>query len=198
MENPFKVVRHFEASVAEFAGAPFAASVDTCSAALHLCCVRLGVKEVTLPSRTYPSAPCAVIHAGGTVQFEDAKWEGVYQFKPYPIIDGALRFRKGMYQGGFHCLSFHYKKRLAIGRGGMILCETHEDMDWFRQARFSGRHEQPLNQDDIEITGWNYYMDPERAARGLTLLANIPEDSPDLPTDLQHYPDLSKVAAYRV
>src|SRR4051812_9918930 len=106
LSNPYTIVRQFEERVAAYAGSQYAVAVDTCTAALFLCCKYLKVEEVILPSRTYPSVACSVIHAGGRVQFEDVAWNGDYQLKPYPIWDSALRFRKGMYAPGtLRCLS---------------------------------------------------------------------------------------------
>jgi dTDP-4-amino-4,6-dideoxygalactose transaminase len=135
-----------------------------------------------------------VIHAGGAVRFTDDEWRGVYQLRPYPIIDGACRFRRGMYiPGTLHCLSFQYRKHLAIGRGGMILTDDAKAAEWFRLARFHGRHEVPLMQDAPAFAGWPFMFEPERAARGLTLLSLIRDDLPDLSFE---YPDLSKFGIY--
>ena len=92
--DPFEIVRQFERTIAEYAGSKYAVSVDTCTAALFLCCTYLKVGEVTIPKRTYVSVPCEIIHAGGKVKFSDTEWRGTYRLEPYPIIDSALRFRR--------------------------------------------------------------------------------------------------------
>lgn len=195
--NPYEIVRKFENEVASYAGAMFAIAVDSCSMALFLCCEYLKVKEVTIPRHTYPSVPCGIIHAGGTVSWSMKTWEGTYALSPYPIIDGALRFKRGMYKPGtYHCLSFHMKKHLPIGRGGMILTDDTNADEWFRRARFDGRNEKPLMEDTFEQLGWNCYMTPEQAARGLELF-NLIKDQ-DLPDLVQTYPDLSKFPVYGV
>lgn len=197
MSNAFQVVRDFEAAVAKYAGSKYAASVDSCSNALFLCCLYCKVETVTIPKRTYPSVPCGIIHAGGKVVFEDLDWVGIYQLKPYPIIDGAKRFRKGMYEGGYHCLSFHAKKHVPIGRGGMILTDDKDAYDWFKLMRFDGREECALtDQKEYKLCGWNFYMSPEQAARGLWLLGSIKDDNPDL-LEIPPYPDLSLHPAYK-
>ena len=140
------------------------------------------------------SVPCSIIHAGGKVKFRDYDWEGIYELEPYPIVDAACRFRKGMYETGkFYCLSFQYRKHLPIGRGGMILTDNSDAVKWFKLAHFSGRHEVPLTEDTPEIIGWQYYMEPERAARGLTLMLNIKDYNENLKFN---YPDLSKFNLY--
>lgn len=195
--NPYEVVRVFEQKIAEWAGAKYGVAVESGTAALFLSCAYKQVKEVTIPKFTYPSVPCSIIHAGGKVKFSDDKWSGVYELAPYNIIDGALRFQPGMYKGGLHCLSFHMKKHLPIGRGGMILTDDAEAVKWLKRARFDGRDEVPLGEDNLEILGWNMYMTPEQAIRGLQLFSTIQFKSlKDLPVDKQGYPDLSKYPVY--
>ena len=185
--NAYGVVAEFEKRVAEYAGSKYAVAVDCCSNAIFLCCVYKQVGCVTLPARTYVSVPMAVIHAGGSVEFEDIGWSGVYQLKPYPIWDGAKRFRRGMYEGGLHCLSFHAKKHLNIGRGGMVLTDDEQAAKWLRKARYDGREGRPYPEEYITTLGWHVYMQPEQAARGLMLLDVLPDDLPD---QLEDYPDL--------
>ena len=123
---PYKVVTDFENRIADFSGAKYAVAVESCTAAIFLSCFYKRVKDVFIPKRTYPSVPCSIIHAGGRVHFTDQAWSGTYELAPYGIVDGALRFRRDMYKGGLHCLSFHIKKLLPIGRGGMILTDDEQ------------------------------------------------------------------------
>ncbi len=195
---PYETVRRFEERIAEYAGCKYAVSIDSCCNALFLCCNYLNVSEVVLPCRTYPGVVCSVINAKGTVRFRKENWQGTYKLKPYDITDGALRFKRGMYEGGLHCLSFHAKKHLPIGRGGMILTDDFDAYWWLRKARFDGRSEVPLAEDNITFVGWNMYMTPEQAARGLTLFNLIKDkDLPDIDNTKQGYPDLSKIEAYK-
>lgn len=200
--NAYDVVRQFEEAVAEFAGAKYGVAVESGTAALFLSIqymVRVkGYKgDVFIPKRTYPSVPCSIMHAGLSVRFHDEAWKGVYKLDSLPIIDAALRFRRGMYQPGtMYCLSFHAKKILPIGRGGMILTNSKSQADWIKRARFDGRPESPLDKGEITF-GWNMYMTPEQAARGLMLLQANPGNSPDLDSKAQNYPDLSKISAYK-
>lgn len=191
---PYRVVREFETAIAEYAGSRFAVAVESCSAALFLSCLYRRVRETAIPRRTYPSVACAIIHAGGSVMWRDDAWEGLYELQPWEIWDGALRFRRGMYAGGLHCLSFHVKKHLGIGRGGMILCDDPVTDRWLRLARFDGRDECDLSeQERFTVLGWNMYMTPEQAARGLLLFGTVRhQDLPDLPVAAQRYPDLSQ------
>lgn len=198
MANPYQVVYDFEEVIAEYAGSLYAVAVESGSAALFLSLMfhkqKYGpLRELTIPKNTYPSVPCSIIHAGGNVRFSDASWEGVYKLKPLNITDGALRFRRDMYQGGLHCLSFHVKKHLPIGRGGMILTDDMEARDWLRKARFDGRAPVPLLDDDFTMLGWNMYLEPMQAALGIQIFEMIKKkELPDLSVEEQGYPDLSR------
>jgi len=199
MSNAFNSVREFEKTIAEYAGSKFGVAVDSCTNAIFLSllyCKAKGV-EIEIPSRTYPSVPCSIINAGGIVKFIDTKWSGTYRLNPLPIIDGAKRFRAGMYEkGNLHCLSFHARKHLPIGRGGMILTDDEEAVTWLKRSRFDGRDECKLEDDNFTMTGWNFYMTPEQASRGLWLFGAMKEDQPDL-IEFPDYPDLSTFDAYK-
>jgi dTDP-4-amino-4,6-dideoxygalactose transaminase len=192
LRGGFKVVDMFEQQVAEYTGAPFAVATDSCTSALLLCCAYTKVDDVKIPSNTYVSVPNSIVHAGGTVTFEDLEWQGLYQLKPYPIYDSAKRFTSNMYiPGSFMCLSFHTKKLLPIGRGGMILTDNEDAVAWLKKARYDGRTEGvDLKEEIFETVGWNCYMTPEQAARGIQLLALYPENNEDPP--IENYGDLSK------
>ena len=164
------VIRQFESTIAEYCGAKYGIAVESCSAALFLCCVYLKVKDVIIPKKTYFSVPAGIKHAGGRVIFEDKEWIGAYRLLPYKIIDSAMRLKEGMYiKGFFHCLSFHYAKHIPIGRGGMILTDNKKAAEWFRLARNDGRREIPKEKDKVKFSGWNAYMTADQAARGLEL-----------------------------
>ncbi len=195
MKNPFEIVQAFEDRVADYTGAPYAVAVDSCTNAIFLCCKYLDVSEVFLPKKTYLSVPQSVIHAGGKVVFEDRAWQGVYRLNPYPIWDAAKRFTSGMYlKGQYMCLSFHVKKLLPIGKGGMILTDNKDAVGWFKKARYEGRSAVPYHKDDIKMLGWNMYMTPQQAAWGLTLMQNYPEQVDDL---LEDYRDLTEFKIFK-
>jgi hypothetical protein len=158
---------------------------------------RLGT--ISIPKFTYPSVPCSIINAGGKVRFINKKWKGIYRLSPYKIYDSALRFSTGMHiKGSLYCISFHAKKLLPIGRGGMILTDNKWAYSWLKRARFDGRGECSMNEDQISMIGWNMYMTPEQAARGLMLFDLIKNKRlKDLNVKDQGYPDLSKIKAYK-
>lgn len=193
--NPYKIVKMFEEEIAEYTGAKYAVSVDSCTNALFLCCKYLNVGEVTIPKRTYLSVPQSIIHAGGKIKFDDVDWGGIYQLKPYPIYDAAKRFTSGMYvPNTYMCLSFHIKKHLKIGKGGMILTDDEQAYEWFKKSRYEGRSEVKYTEDNIMSLGWNMYMTPMEAALGLMLMQNIPENNEDLP---ENYRDLTEFNLFK-
>ncbi len=182
--NPYKIVQMFEEEIALYTNAPYAISVDSCTNALFLCCKYLNVKEVTIPSKTYLSVPMSIIQAGGEVIFDTRPkinhWSGLYQLSPYPIYDSAKRLTSNMYiPGTYMCLSFHIKKSLGLGKGGMILTDDLNAVEWFKRARYEGRSEKFYKEDDIDTIGWNMYMTPQEAAHGLCLMQNYPEHISD-------------------
>ena len=183
LHNPYKIVKMFEEEMAYYTGSPHAVSVDSCTNAIFLACKYAGVRgnEITIPKRTYLSVPQSIMQAGGKVIFEDIWWEGVYQLKPFPIYDAAKRLTSNMYiPGNFMCLSFHIKKHLKIGKGGMILTDNKEAAEWLKRSRYEGRSEVMYHEDTIAEEGWNMYMTPEQATRGLMLMQNYPKHMQDI------------------
>jgi len=200
--SPYDVVRNFEKEIAEYSGSPYAVSVESCSAALFLCCLYKGLQnprsEVGVPKFTYPSAANSVVNTGHKIKFDDRDWQilGYYELLGLDIIDSAKFLSRNMYsmfRGKMVCLSFHGKKCLRIGRGGMVLCSEPEQVDWLKCARFDGRHECGLMNDKLAMPGWNMYMTPEQAARGLELLQWIPDTNIE---KRDEYLDLSKYDFY--
>lgn len=196
--DPHEVVELFERKVAEFAGSKYAIAVDSCSHGVFLSLKYLNATgPIIIPSRTYVSIPMQVIHAGCTVQFDDFDWSGIYQLRPYPVYDGAVRWHRDMYTGGFHVLSFQIKKRIPIGRGGMILTDDEAAYNWLKRACYDGRNVGvPHNVDPINSLGWHYYMTPEDAARGIILMDQTPNDNPDSATQ-DSYTPLDKLGIFK-
>lgn len=176
--NPYKIVKMFEEEVAEYTNAPYAVAVDSCTNALFLCLKWFKAEGTTvqIPKHTYLSVPMAIIHAGAKPIFRYYEWSGMYRLTPYPIYDSAKRLTGDMYvEGSFMCLSFHIKKHLSIGKGGMILCDDAEAYEWFKRARYEGRSEVNYKDDNVQMLGWNMYMTPQQAAHGLALMQNYPK-----------------------
>jgi dTDP-4-amino-4,6-dideoxygalactose transaminase len=209
--NPYTIIADFEERLSDFCGSKYAVCVESGTAALFLCLAyrktQMGsIGDVIIPNLTYPSAACSIIHNGGKVVFDYNKWEGEYELSPLKIWDSALRFKKGMFEqkgnvSGLQCLSFHVKKLIPIGRGGCILTDDKEAHEWFKLARFDGREPVPLQQQkEFTVLGYNFYMEPANAARGIQLMEAMRQKYPDGMEDLvmeeQGYSDLSKFPIY--
>ena len=202
----YKITEEFERLLCEYTGAKYAVAVDNQSNAVFLTLMYQGIHgtTVTIPSRTYPSIPCEIIHAGGRVAFEKVKetsLSGAYQLKPTRTWDSALRFTADMFiQNTFMCLSFTGPhKHLKLSKAGAILTDDEEAYEWFKKARFSGRREVSYHDDEFDMLGWNFYLLPEIAARGVLLMQqffNLDGSKKDNPDITLPYPDLSKFSIY--
>lgn len=187
---PRDVVDMFEKKVAAFAGSKYAVSVDCCSHGLFLSLKYLQSTgelklqdTITIPKMTYVSTAMQTIIAGNTVTFEDLEWSGVYQFKPTRLWDGAVRWNKDMYVGNnaLQVVSFQIKKRVPIGKGGIILTDSEEAYKWLKLASYDGRDLNTPYTDINHVTmlGYHMYMTPEDAARGIILMDSVPETNED-------------------
>jgi len=206
MSKIYEVTKQFEDELARYTGARFAVTVDNASNALFLALMYENIKgqEITIPARTYPSVPCEIIHAGGKVNFEPVEGntiKGAYQLKPTRVWDSALRFTTGMYIPNTHmCISFTGPyKHFKLSKGGAILTDDQNAYFWFKRARYSGRRECSYHEDNLDMIGWNFYMMPELATRGLLLMNQFydMQGNPKHNEDLElPYPDLSKFDVY--
>jgi dTDP-4-amino-4,6-dideoxygalactose transaminase len=210
MKNPYTIISDFEQAMADYTGAPYAVAVDSCTNAIKLCLLWKRTEnnidedeepEIVIPSKTYLSVPMSIIQAGFTPVFDKTKktnnWKGEYQLWPLWVWDSAKRLTSGMYRPKqYQCLSFHVKKRLNIGKGGMILTDNKDAVEWFKRMRYEGRGEVFYKEDDITMIGFNHYMTPEQAARGLVLLQQLPKNLPDIgePGD---YKDLTEYTVFK-
>lgn len=190
----YDVVKVFEREVAKWAGAKYGIAVESCCAAIFLCLKYLNPKWCSCPIRTYPGVAMAIKNAGSELVWDKDLWEKRYYLNPTNIVDSALCFEKNMYlKNTLYCLSFHSRKLLPIGRGGMVLTDDKDAYNWLKMARFDGRKELPLSKDNAVICGWNMYLTPEQAARGLVLFDLVKKRNPEcLDAKEQGYPNLTK------
>jgi len=203
------IIEEFEKQIANYAGAKYGVAISSGTNAIFLSLLYLKthnlLKEgdtISIPSRTYMSVPMTLLNLGLKIKFEDNHWSGFYPLKPTNIYDSAVRFTKDMYvYGSLYCLSFQYRKALPIGRGGMILTDDKEVYDWLRCVRFNGRNvDVPQSEDNYTIQGWNMYMMPEQATRGMTLFEIFVNDNKDTGKDIasyKDYPDLSRQGIFK-
>jgi dTDP-4-amino-4,6-dideoxygalactose transaminase len=212
VKNVHNITKDFEEELQKYTGAPHAIALDNMSNALFLALyyeknVKKSLKSntITIPSRTYPSVPCEIIHAGLKVNFEPVEGKmikGSYQLKGSNVWDSALRFTGDMYvPSTYMCLSFTGPyKTLKLSKGGAILTDDYNAMLWFKRARFSGRRECSYHDDHFDMIGWNFYMMPELAARGLLMMSqfyNLDGTKKQIEDLELPYPDLSKFEIYK-
>jgi hypothetical protein len=127
--------------------------------------------------------------------------KGAYNLEGSNVWDAALSFTSEMYKPGTHmCISFTGPyKHFKLSKGGAILTDSEEANSWFRRARYSGRRECSYHDDHFDMLGWNFYMMPELAARGLLLMNQFynQDGTPKHNLDLElPYPDLSQFPIY--
>lgn len=206
----YKITEEFEEKLGQYTGAKYVVTVDNMSNGLFLSLyyenkVKNRTEEtITIPSRTYPSVPCEIIHAGLKVDFEPVEGKtikGAYQLKGSNVWDSALTFTADMYKENTHmCVSFTGPyKHFKLSKGGAILTDDYDAYLWFKRARYSGRREMSYHDDHFDMIGWNFYMMPELAARGVLLMNQFYDTNGNKKhnEDLElPYPDLSKFKIY--
>ena len=208
----YKVTEDFESEISKYTGAKYVVTLDNMSNALFLSLyyqhyVDKSIKSDTIiiPNRTYPSVPCEIIHAGLKVDWHHVEGDtitGPYQLIGSNVWDSALRFTHNMYiPNTYMCISFTGpNKTFKLSKGGAILTDNKDAYEWFKRSRYSGRREKPYLKDDLDMLGWNFYMMPELAARGLLLIGQFydmngnPKQNNDVTS---RYPDLSKFPIYK-
>ncbi len=201
-DDPREIVGMFERKVAAFAGSKYAVATDCCTHAIELS-LRWQLHNgsinlhdyVSIPKHTYISVYMLLKNIGfERVRLFDINWNGCYRILDTNVIDAAVQWYKGMYLPNlFFCLSFQIKKRIPIGRGGMILTDDKEAYEWLKLASYDGRdlslpYDHP---DHIKMHGYHYYMTPEDAARGILLMDQIKEEGDT--ANWTNYPDITKM-----
>ena len=207
----YQITEDFEKKLSEYTGSPYVVTLDNMSNALFLALYyeknvskTLESDTIIIPNRTYPSVPCEIIHAGLKVDFEIVEGKtikGAYNLKNSRVWDSALRFSADMYlPNSFMCISFTGPyKHFKLSKGGAILTDNLDAYHWFKRARYSGRRECSYHDDHFDMLGWNFYMMPELAARGLLMMLQFYnlDGTKKHNEDLElPYPDLSKFKIY--
>mgnify|MGYP000103159937 CR=1 FL=1 len=226
-------VAAFEAEFATAVGAPHACAVSSCTAALHLALLAIGVgpgDEVITVSHSFIATANAVRYCGATPVFVDIQ-PATFNIEPalveaaisertrcilcvhqmgmpcdlralldiarrrsLPIVEDAAcavgseilwsgRWeRLGKPHGDIACFSFHPRKLITTGDGGML---TTANADWdrkFRLLRQHGmsvpdtvRHEaRKVTVESYVVLGYNYRMTDIQAAVGREQLRRLP------------------------
>jgi perosamine synthetase len=226
-------VAAFEQEFAEYVGAPFAAAVSNCTAALHLALLAVGVRpqdEVITVSHSFIATANAIRYCGATPVFVDVQ-PGTYNLDPQrleaaitprtrailcahqmgmpcdmaQILDIAGRHglrviedaacavgsqiwwndaweKIGRPRGDIACFSFHPRKLLTTGDGGML---TTADNEIDRQLRLLRQHGMNVSDrvrhgsanvifESYDALGFNYRLTDIQAAVGREQLKRLP------------------------
>jgi dTDP-4-amino-4,6-dideoxygalactose transaminase len=191
-------VLDFERAVVRITGLPHAVAVSSGTAALHLALVAMGVgphDEVLVPDFTFPATANAVEAAGARVVVGDVRgdtWNLDLSRAPSarvtmpvdcfglpadlpagPVVEDAACALGASRPGGLAdvaCLSFHPRKVVTTGEGGMVLCRDGDLAGRIRRLRDHGR-------DGAVFAGWgiNLRMTDVAASLGLAQVARLPE-----------------------
>ena len=216
VNDPWDWVTHFENAVARYTGAKHEIACDSASNAIKLCLnyikeaksikIAKGSK-MHIPANTYVSVPNQLILEGFIPVFEQKEWHRHYKIGTSGIIDAAVSFYENMYSESLDddrddllmALSFHHRKIINIGRGGMILSNSDRFNEWARPMIYDGRKKYMNYEiDEFECIGWHMYMTPEEAQRGLEIFHNEKIQSINEPVgSWLTYKDLTKHNIFR-
>jgi perosamine synthetase len=227
-------VAAFEREFAEFVGAAHACAVSSCTTALHLALLAVGVKpgdDVITVSHSYIATANAVRYCGATPVFVDIEPD-TFNIDPTRIdravtertravlavhqmgmpcdlqavlavarahglrvvedaacaIGSEIRWRDrweriGRPHGDIACFSFHPRKVMSTGDGGMI---TTRNPEWAAQCRLLRQHGMSVPDtvrhgasqvifESYPVLGYNYRMTDIQAAVGREQLTRLPE-----------------------
>jgi dTDP-4-amino-4,6-dideoxygalactose transaminase len=226
-------VAAFEKEFAEYVGAPHACAASSCTTALHLALLAVGVKpgdEVITVSHSFIATANAIRYCGATPVFVDID-PRTYNMNPalieaaitsrtraimpvhqiglpcdmesilevaskheLPVVEDAACAigsellvsgkweRVGRPHGTIACFSFHPRKIVATGDGGMLTTRDPEIDRRFRLLRQHGmsvsdvvRHSaNKVIFEEYPIVGYNYRMTDIQAAVGRVQLRRLP------------------------
>lgn len=192
--SEFKPIFEFERMVADYFSAPYAVATDCCTHALEMCLQLHPTDEVFCPKQTYISVPFMLKKINRPFQFIEKNWFDYYHLTPN-IIDAATYWRpNGYIKKTKMCISFHIKKHINIGRGGMILLDNEDHYKRLVKMRYDGRsiYEDVMYQDEnISEIGYHYYMTPEIAKKGIEIFDKKKNEFPKL-ISYKNYSNVSK------
>jgi perosamine synthetase len=214
-------VAEFERLLAEFTGAKYAIATTSCTTALHLSLIAMGIgpgDEVILPSFTFVATANAIEYAGATPVFCDIdldtfdmdveqipkklteKTKAIIPVHLFglsanmkPLVEIAeqrgLKMIEdaacglGSYYDGRHvgtfgdagCFSFHPRKAITTGEGGMITTDREDLMVTFKSLRDHGASKSDLSRHidlggsllpEFNRLGYNYRLTDIQGALG--------------------------------
>jgi dTDP-4-amino-4,6-dideoxygalactose transaminase len=222
-------VKEFEDRFAEYVGARFARATTSCTTALHLALITMGIgpgDEVLVPALTYVATANAVVYCGATPVFVDidlrtfnmdvstieskltprtkaiipvhefglpadmdaimniAKKHGIAVLEDGACATGSRISKRhvGTF-GRAGCFSFHPRKAITSGEGGMIVTDDEKIAAHVEVLRSHGastsdlaRHSAPgsFELPDFDELGYNYRMTDIQAAIGVEQMKKLP------------------------
>ena len=221
-------VAEFESLFADYAKAPYALATSSCTAALHLALVALGIgpgDEVILPAFTFVATANVIEQQRATPVFCDIDLHAfnidvsqiASRITPHtkaimpvslfglcadmePIIEVAQEHNLyviedaacgiGAWYHGHHagtladigCVSFHPRKAITTGEGGMVLTADKELAEKIRSLRNHGaiksdlqRHESKRGflLPEYNVVGYNYRMTDLQGAIGVVQMGRL-------------------------
>ena len=236
-------VKEFEEKVAKYENTKYGIATTSCTTALHLALVALGVssnQDVIVPAFTFVATPNAVTYTGATPVFVDVepttynidieklkdKIKNDYEYKADNLInkktgnvlttllpvnlfglcanlveinkiakeynlkvleDSACAFGAKIgdkYESNFSnpvCLSFHPRKSITTGEGGMILTDDNTIYDICSKLRSHGASVSEINRHknagyllpEFNDLGYNYRMTDIQAAVGVAQIEKM-------------------------
>lgn len=214
----------FEQKLADYMHSQYCVCTDCCTNALLLSLeanVILGQidkhsSNIVVPAHTYMSVPMTLQNNGWKVAFSDEKWSSRYSLKTTSndgcardicIIDAAVDFKEGLMDeitsNAFVCLSFQQKKRLSLGRGGAILTNNVDIYSVLKRLVYDGRNPRINDTDEVNtktndiICGYHFYLEPDKAAKGILLLNQPSTLKPYQKIGYAEYPDLRKLHIWK-
>ena len=192
----FEIIEKFETEIANFFGAPYAVSFDSCTHGIETVLRYLKVDKIIVPKRTYLSIPFLADKLKIKLEWKDEKWENYYYITDR-VIDAAILWNKNSYiPGTFMGISFQYQKHLSLGRGGVILLDNEQDRIQLKKMSYDGRLPLiPWREQNIDTIGYHYYMTPETANQGLIKLEDAIHRNPRK-WHVTDWPDLTKMAIF--
>lgn len=193
----FEIVTEFENKIADFFGAPYAISVDSCTHGIELCLRYTEAKSIECPKQTYLSVPFLANKLNIELKWRDEDWKDFY-YVTENIIDAAVLWKKDSYiQNTFMGISFQFQKHLNLGRGGIILTDNKEAAIQLKKMSYDGRLPNiPWRNQNIDTVGFHYYMTPETAQLGLDILDEKINSTPRQ-WIVSDWPDLTKMDIFK-
>jgi perosamine synthetase len=220
-------VAAFERLVADYVGVPEAVATSSCTTALHLALVLLGIgagDEVIVPSFTFIATANVVLYTGATPVFVDIdpqtynldpdgveaaitsrtkaimpvhqiglaadmdRLNAIAQRHGLAVIEDAAPALGATYKGkrvgglgNATCLSFHPRKVITAGEGGMILTADQALANRARILRTHGmslsdlqrHHATSVAIEEYHDLGYNYRMSDLHAAVGIQQMQKL-------------------------